>query len=279
MDSDNDWELSAPLTQEEDIILESKPESVADDSGALDVEVLASMENAADIYRKVLVPDSLRNLPEKFLATVNLLPPTIRSVAIENYLSFLRLREHFADVLLYLQTEFMALDDHRVSMRPFDPDLFRRLSPKFRNNFARSRKRLFARRVRLSCHIVRVRNKIRYLDNQILKHSGGPPPAPEPCSLCLLEGTGTLVLPREQPMCGTVGCKFVVCILCYRKLSKHHAVVPECPGCRSRYNSHSVLHVRKVEERNPFDCISDDEDFSEIASEDELEDDENNVEL
>lgn len=235
--------------------------NVLDDEVQRDMEVKHEMEMAA-LHRREwqnrphteLVSSSVRVL-------TNCLPPLVRDAAVNTYVALARVRAHFVDLLSLLEREFRDLNPERPAMNMMDISLYKTLPGKYRNAFARSRRYLTRRKNRIAVRIYRTREKIAYLDKAIINSEGGIPEAPQPCSLCLLAGIGSLVTPKEQPLCSNSQCVFICCLSCYYKI-KHEAgagVVPKCPGCRAVFKTRAMVIVCKKEETNPFDILSDDD--------------------
>ena len=246
----------------------SEPDIIIDDIDAeyeieskRDAEVLHEMEIASSNYRAWCNKEETSVVSSKLRDITNLLPPIVRDSAIDTYVAYSSLREHYDDVHELLLAEFRMLDSNRMAMRKFDPCSFKKLSPKYRNNFARSCKRLHERKARLAIRIARTREKISYLDKRVLAHEGGPPAAPQPCSLCYIEGTGTLVLPKSQPACSNVNCQFCICMDCFHKLKIGTNIREQvkCPGCRSNFVMKGLFTICRKEYMDPFNIISDDD--------------------
>lgn len=239
-----------------------------------DSEVLIEMEFAAEDHRIYDLPVKAEiTVPIELENAIRVLPPLIRDEANRSYRAYVALYEHLKDCCAILEKEFSELRDSRPALSLMNTSYLNRLPNRCKAHFARSRGMFHARKRRIAMRIARYREKIQYLEKHIITGHVGIPPAPLPCSLCIVSGIGRLVAEIDRPLCSTPNCQYVLCLQCYYDVKKTSApgTTPKCPGCRAPFQMRGFQFVRHHDIFDPFSVISDDNDESEMEEDNPVE--------
>lgn len=190
-------------------------------------------------------------IPESYRFHFNYLPCEMRKVALRNFNAMHGFYAALKDTLKLFEDELALYCQSRPALNSFQPaNDWGFLSNRYRDYFARNRKRVHDRKRRLALRIAVLREKVRYLEYNFIDAESGIPRAPEPCHLCASSDIVKLVAPQDRPLCSTKGCKYVVCLLCLSKLRKQFDPT-YCPGCRGKMMYRGGFPIRH-DEVDPF---------------------------